>query len=83
MANEVSREGFHSLITKAEQHMEGRNFDEAQRLLERAHGVGHAKKSDHLLAHRALIRLGMRKRDPGQVLSQCALLTLAWVFERG
>ncbi len=62
--------------------MRGGNYDEAEILLKSAHVIGHNVKSDHLRAHRALIKLGFLRRKPWQVISQSALLVLAWVFER-
>ena len=69
------------LMQEAEARLQQRDFSAAQQLLMRAHGVGHAVKADHLKAHRALIRLGVQRRDLLQVLSQSALLILAFLFD--
>jgi hypothetical protein len=73
---------FQTLMRDAEQAIASKQYDTAYNLLMRAHGAGHAKKSDHLRAHRALIRLGIERRNPLQVVSQSGLLVLAWIFER-
>ncbi len=80
MKNE-SQPNFNSLLQQAERHVQERDFRSAQQILTRAHGSGHAIKSDHLKAHRALIRLAFLKRNPIQVLSQSALLVLAFLFD--
>jgi hypothetical protein len=81
MINNEAQTQFNSLLQQAERHVQERDFRSAQQILTRAHGSGHAIKSDHLKAHRALIRVAFLRRDPLQVLSQSALLILAFVFD--
>lgn len=75
-------ETFTSCLQQAEAAMHRRQWDAAERLLMRAHGMGHGVKAEHLRAHRALIRLGEVRRAPMQMVMQSALLVLAWMFDR-
>jgi Protein of unknown function (DUF3703) len=73
---------YEELMRQANQAIDSKDYATANKLLLQAHGAGHSNKSNHLRAHRALIRLGVRTRNPLQVASQSCLLALAWVFER-
>lgn len=81
MSLETNQESYGVSLRKAEEAIQHRDYEAANRLLMRAHGLGHAVKAEHLKAHRALIRVGVLRRDPLQVLTHSALLVLAWAFD--
>ena len=81
MSLEISQEDYWVSMAKAEEAIEHNDYEAANRLLRQAHGQGHAVKAEHLRAHRELIRVGMLRHDPLQVLTQSTLLVLAWLFD--
>ena len=81
MPSETNQESYWVSMGKAEQAMQHKDYEAAHRHLTRAHALGHAVKADHLKTHRGLIRVGMLRRDPLQVVTQSALLVLAWAFD--
>jgi hypothetical protein len=81
MSLEISQEGYLVSMAKAEDAIHQKDYEAANRLLRQAHGLGHAVKAAQLRAHRQRIRVGMLRHDPLQVLTQSALLVLAWLFD--
>ena len=59
-----------------------RNLDKAHRHFGRAHGLGHAVRCRHVMAHRRLLEVALLKRDLKQTASQAALIGLVYMFDR-
>jgi hypothetical protein len=81
MSVEADREDYRISMREAEEAIQAQDYETANRLLLRAHGLGHAVKAEHLRAHRGLIRVAFYSRRPLQMLSQSALLVLAFLFD--
>jgi hypothetical protein len=58
------------------------DFNAAYTYYGQAHGLGHTKLSQHLSAHRGMLRAAWRGRKPGRVCSQLFLMGAALVITR-
>lgn len=59
-----------------------RDLDRARLHFGRAHGIGHHVRCRHIMAHRGLLDVAVRKLDVREMCSQTFLILATYAFDR-
>ena len=76
------KEAFTAELAAARSALRRGVLDEVFRHLERAHILGQRHTGPHVTVHWWMLRIGMRRGDPREVLGQLARIVAALVFSR-
>lgn len=76
------KKAFTAELAAARDAFRRRALDDAFRHLERAHIMGQRHTAPHVTVHWWMLRVGMRRRDPREVLGQGVRIAAALIFSR-